>query len=100
MVRRQSGSVKVLVKGISRRVIVIKSPDPQLFEEAIFIVKDDALKKGVTQEEIVMQAQSVANDYVRTNICGKPPKLKIPPIAYTIAGAAVTGLIWLGYIIL
>ena len=31
-----------MVKGISRQVIVVHSPDPKLFEQAIFILKEDA----------------------------------------------------------
>ena len=38
-----------MVKGITRQVILVKSPDPRLFEEAIFIVKEEALnREGVT----------------------------------------------------
>ena len=33
-----------MVKGITRQVILVKSPDPKLFEEAIFIVKEEALE--------------------------------------------------------
>ena len=29
-----------MVKGISRQVIVVHAPDPKLFEQAIFILKD------------------------------------------------------------
>ena len=35
-----------MVKGITRQVILVKSPDPKLFEEAIFIVKEEALARG------------------------------------------------------
>ena len=31
-----------MVKGISKQVIVVHSPDPKLFEQAIFIVRNDA----------------------------------------------------------
>ena len=31
-----------MVKGLSRRVIVVDSPDPHIFEQAIFIVRNDA----------------------------------------------------------
>ena len=34
-----------MVKGISRQVIVVHSPDPKLFEQAIFILKDGAVGK-------------------------------------------------------
>ena len=32
---------KDVVKGTARRVIVVRSPDPNVFEEAIFLVKED-----------------------------------------------------------
>ena len=35
-----------MVKGISRQVIVVHSPDPKLFEQAIFILKDEAVGQG------------------------------------------------------
>lgn len=35
-----------MVKGISRQVIVVHSPDPKLFEQAIFILKDNAVGRG------------------------------------------------------
>ena len=36
-----------LVKGISRRVNVVESPDPHIFEQAIFILSNDAAGGGV-----------------------------------------------------
>ena len=35
-----------MTKGTSRRVIVVDSPDTGLFEQAIFILKDEALRSG------------------------------------------------------
>ena len=43
-----------MVKGVSRQVIVVHSPDRKLFEQAIFILKEDA--KGVTDEELMKEA--------------------------------------------
>ena len=37
-----------MVKGISRRVVVVDSPDQRFFEQAIFIVRNDAAGEGVT----------------------------------------------------
>ena len=40
------------------------SPDPQIFEQAIFIVRNDAFgKAGVTPEQIVSEACRVARGY-------------------------------------
>ena len=45
-----------MVKGISRRVIVVRSPDQRLFEQAIFLLKEDALEQqGVTAQQVVQE---------------------------------------------
>ena len=41
-----------LVKGVSRQVIVVKAPDPRFFEQAIFILKEDAFGRGVTADDV------------------------------------------------
>ena len=62
-----------MVKGLSRRVIVVDSPDPHIFEQAIFIVRNDAAvgSGGVTSQQVVDQAIRIAKDYARTH--GAPP---------------------------
>ena len=43
-----------MVKGNTRQVIVVKSPDPKLFDQAIFLLKEDALEKdGVGERELL-----------------------------------------------
>ena len=50
-----------MVKGITRQVILVKSPDPKLFEEAIFIVKEEALaREGVSADQVLRQARQAA----------------------------------------
>ncbi|MCD8382718.1 MAG: translation initiation factor 2 [Clostridiales bacterium] len=57
-----------MVKGISRRVIVVRSPDERLFEQAIFLLKEDALQQeGVTAQQVVQEAKEVADSYLRNN---------------------------------
>lgn len=51
-----------MVKGISRQVVVIDSPDQKLFEQAIFIVRNDALREGVTARALVQEARRVARN--------------------------------------
>ena len=51
-----------MVKGVSRQVIVVRSPDEKLFEQAIFILKEDA--PGVTDEELLRQAIGEKTDGV------------------------------------
>ena len=84
-----------MVKGTTRRVIVIKTPDPRLFEEAIFIVREDALRDGgVTGDDIIRQACEVADNYVRNNI-KKKKFAKLPAPVFAFFGSAVTAIIWL-----
>ena len=58
-----------MVKGVSRRVIVVDSPDPRIFEQAIFILPTDG--GGVSSRQLVDQAVRIARktlSIVRQNI--------------------------------
>jgi hypothetical protein len=83
-----------MVKGVTRRVIVIKSPDPKIFDEAIFIVKEDVLHKAVTQEEVIKEARETANQYINKHI-QKKLLSRIPAPAFAALGAGLTAAIWL-----
>ncbi|HIR63785.1 MAG TPA: translation initiation factor 2 [Candidatus Faecousia faecigallinarum] len=80
-----------MVKGVSRQVIMVRSPDPELFEEAIFILRADALGKGgVSDREILRQARQAAGSYLpqrRKGWSWQPLWLGL--------GAAATGVVWL-----
>ena len=54
-----------MVKGVSRRIVVVRAPEQRMFEEAIFILRDDAMKQGVTAEDVVAQACGIASRYIR-----------------------------------
>lgn len=82
-----------MVKGTTRRVIVIKSPDPHLFDEAIFIVREDR-GSGVTSDDILREAREVANKYIKRNVKSNP-FARIPAPFFAAVGAAITALIWL-----
>ena len=62
-----------MVKGISRQVIVVHAPDQQLFEQAIFILKDDAVARdGITDDILLKEARRI----VAGNGCSKKGKHK------------------------
>ena len=87
-----------MVKGISRRVIVVDSPDPRIFEQAIFIIRNEAATGGggVTSQQLVDQAVRIAKNYARTHggSSSAIPR-QISPWVWALAGAAVIGLAWL-----
>lgn len=79
-----------MVKGISRQVIVVRSPDPNLFEQAIFILREDALgKSGVSDREILRQAKQAAGSFLPES------RRRLGPPVWAALGAAVMGLAWL-----
>lgn len=64
-----------VVKGVAKRVIVVKSPDPRVFEEAIFIVREDYMKTaGVSRTQLLSEARQAANSYVGRLSPKKAPK--------------------------
>ena len=78
-----------MVKGVSRQVIVIHAPEPRLFEQAIFILKDNVLgTEGVTDEALMKEAKRLLHAQAgrKTSTCG--------PL-WACGGAVATGLLWL-----
>ncbi len=82
-----------MIKGISRRVVVVRSPDRRFFEEAIFIVREGILTKpGVTADQVVAEAQRVADGFVHRNRA--PWYDKIPAPGYVALGALLATVLW------
>lgn len=92
-VRHREASV--LVKGTNRRVIVVRSPDPQLFEEAIFVLREDG-KTPQDADLVLEQAGRAAGDYLKK--CGvttvrrrrRGPALLIA-LSVLLAGCVIAG---------
>ena len=85
-----------MVKGVSRRMIEVPSPDPDIFEKAIFIVREDFVgERGMTEKDILKEAQKAVRS------CAPPgqrrgrkltERLEAP--VYAAAGAATAALAW------
>ncbi len=57
-----------MVKGISKQVIIVKTPVSGIFEQAIFILGDNAAdSSSVDADGILSEACAIADDYVRTH---------------------------------
>ena len=79
-----------MVKGISRQVIVVHSPEPKLFEQAIFILREDA--REVTDEQLLKEANRALHS---TSPEGRLAKLFRSGPMWACGGAALTGIAWL-----
>ena len=81
-----------MVKGLSKKIIVVKSPDPKIFEQAIFIVRDDYLMNhGINQKELMRQANEAASGYVNT-VYSKKGRPLVRALICGIAVLAVIGM--------
>ena len=87
-----------MVKGISRRVILVKSPDPRLFEEAIFIVREEALSGGVNADQVLQGAQKVARGYTRRTAPLERALQKGRGVLWALAGALLATAGWAAWL--
>lgn len=81
-----------MVKGITRQVIVVHAPEPKLFEQAIFILKQEAIQNGVTEDALLKEAEQVIHYGGRFE---KRRKIYLYGAFWASVGALVTGMIWL-----
>ncbi len=77
-----------MVKGVSRQVIVVKSGEKDLFEQAIFVLKEGAEKVGISDEMLLKEAEmALKNQNVQRILSWGP--------LWACGGALATGFIWL-----
>lgn len=71
-----------MVKGSTRQVVLVKSTQEPLFEQAIFFVKEDALRRpDLTADSVVAEAKKAAENYIHRD-----------EIFYSTGG--IHGLLW------
>ena len=83
-----------MVKGVNKHVILVKTPDPKYFEEAIFVLREEAFGQGVSAEQVLREARQAAKSYLRGST--RPGKWfrQIPAPAYVAAGALAATAAW------
>ena len=80
-----------MVKGISKQVIVVHSQDRKLFDQAIFILSDDATKnEGVTDDMLLREA----NKLIRHPYSREKENVLLPRVLFAALGALLTGAVW------
>ena len=84
-----------MVKGVNRRIILVESPEPELFDQAIFILREGA--GGPGSRELLREAQRIAAEYLRSGE-GRGGGKRRPlsgPLPWLPPGAGAVGLLWL-----
>ena len=77
-----------MVKGITKQVIVVNSPHEDIFDQAIFILKDSAVGEGITEEKLMKEAKRCIRGDEDRKFSGSGP-------VWACGGAVFTALLWL-----
>ena len=77
-----------MVKGITRQVIVVHPHGEDIFDQAIFILKDSAVGEGITEEKLLKEAKRCIRE-------DKEEKLRSCGPVWACGGAVATALLWL-----
>lgn len=84
---RNNEEASDVVKGTSKRIIVVKTPDQKIFDEAIFIVKEEYMRSpGVTKDKLLNEAYRAADSYLGSH--GQRAKT---PLGLVIAASSLCG---------
>ena len=87
--------VIILVKGISKQVIVVQSPEEKLFEQAIFILNEKAVGgEGITEASLLKQA----NRYLCGGMIKQRKRIYIN-VFWALAGALAVAIAWIATVI-
>lgn len=80
-----------MVKGISRQVIVVHPPEPKLFEQAIFILREDAVGEGITDDALLKEAQDIIRS---TDPRQRKRRRGLYGAFWALGGAGATAIAW------
>ena len=79
-----------MVKGVSRQVIVVHAPEPKLFDQAIFILKDN-IGEGVTDDVLLKEARQA----IQNSTFHRKRHIWLYGTFWACCGAIATGIAWL-----
>ena len=77
-----------MVNGITRQVIVVKGSGEELFDQAIFLVRNDVIAKGgFTESDLLKEAKQLGSPNAVTSVRQN--------LRWLICGATIVGLFWI-----
>lgn len=81
-----------MVKGVARRVILVNSPEPKLFEQAIFLVREEAFYND-SPDQVLKEAEQIAKRCLHHGSAEKSSDL-MPLILSFLCGSGLASLLW------
>lgn len=84
-----------MVKGVSKRVVVVKSPEGETFEQALFIVREESGSAQKSRGEVLREACRLAERCAQPGGRAQRRRQWQERLGAALAGAGVTGAAWL-----
>ena len=82
------------LRGKLRRAVVVPTPDP-MFSEAVFILRDEALRDpGVSRDELLRQAARAAESYTEDDLPAAEGMSLRPLAAFLLGAAFALAAVW------
>lgn len=81
-----------MVKGVARRVIMVNSPEPKLFEQAIFLVREEAFHNGAP-DQVLKEAERIAKSCLHRQ-SGSSHHDLWPRVLTFLCGGGLASLAW------
>ena len=70
---------------------MVRYPEAGVFEQALFVVRDDAATaRGITADDVIAEACRISQNHTRI-----PSRKNLPPLVYSIIGGAAVGAAWI-----
>ena len=83
-----------MLKGAQKRMIVVKTADSRIFEEAYFVLKNGA-SDAVSEKDIISEATSIINRYSQSGASPKRAKRSLKGLFYFLTGTAIGFILFL-----
>ncbi len=85
-----------MVKGVSKQAVIVPSPDPKKFEQAIFIVNSGSTANGIqSADEMLNIACRLASRYDLTAapVKGRLRRFSVPLLSFLL-GTGAASAVW------
>jgi len=77
-----------MVNGITRQVVIVKNSGSDLFDQAIFLVRDNLVANGgITEDSLLKEAKQACKT--------QPEPRFLKNIFFTVLGGTFVGITWL-----
>ena len=85
-----------MINGVTKRVIMVNTPNPDYFDQVLFILNESAMNdRGVSSKQALDEAEEIARSYFRAIACARPKsrlRRLLFPLACAVGGAAATAV--------